>query len=50
MRVIGIDPGLRNLGWGVVDVIAQKLATLVMVFATLQRVHWLNDCWNYIIN
>ncbi|MCP5087103.1 MAG: crossover junction endodeoxyribonuclease RuvC [Rhodobacteraceae bacterium] len=26
MRVIGIDPGLRNLGWGVVDVMGSKLA------------------------
>lgn len=24
MRVIGIDPGLRNMGWGIVDVIAAK--------------------------
>ena len=26
MRVIGIDPGLRNLGWGVVDVVGSKVA------------------------
>lgn len=25
MRVIGIDPGLRNLGWGVVDVLGPKI-------------------------
>ena len=25
MRVIGIDPGLRNLGWGIVDVAGSKL-------------------------
>lgn len=25
MRVIGIDPGLRNLGWGVVDVAGSKV-------------------------
>lgn len=25
MRVIGIDPGLRNLGWGVVDVAGSKI-------------------------
>ena len=25
MRVIGIDPGLRNLGWGVVDVAGTKI-------------------------
>ena len=24
MRVIGIDPGLRNMGWGVVDVLGSK--------------------------
>lgn len=24
-RVIGIDPGLRNLGWGVVDVLGSRL-------------------------
>ena len=24
-RVIGIDPGLRNLGWGVIDVAASRL-------------------------
>jgi len=24
MRVIGIDPGLRNMGWGIVDVIGTK--------------------------
>lgn len=26
MRVIGIDPGLRNLGWGVIDVDAGRVA------------------------
>jgi len=26
MRVIGIDPGLRNLGWGVIDVAGSRLA------------------------
>ncbi len=26
MRVIGIDPGLRNLGWGVIDVSGAKLS------------------------
>lgn len=26
MRVIGIDPGLRNLGWGVVDVAGSKIS------------------------
>ncbi|MCO4824642.1 MAG: crossover junction endodeoxyribonuclease RuvC, partial [Amylibacter sp.] len=25
MRVIGIDPGLRNLGWGIVDVEGSKV-------------------------
>ena len=25
MRVMGIDPGLRNLGWGVIDVIGAKI-------------------------
>ena len=25
MRVIGIDPGLRNLGWGVIDVVGARL-------------------------
>lgn len=25
MRVIGIDPGLRNLGWGVIDVYGSRL-------------------------
>ncbi|WP_050528483.1 crossover junction endodeoxyribonuclease RuvC [Pseudorhodobacter aquimaris] len=25
MRVMGIDPGLRNLGWGVIDVIGTRL-------------------------
>lgn len=25
MRVIGIDPGLRNLGWGVIDVAGSRL-------------------------
>lgn len=25
MRVLGIDPGLRNLGWGVIDVVGAKL-------------------------
>jgi crossover junction endodeoxyribonuclease RuvC len=25
MRVIGIDPGLRNLGWGIVDVAGNKV-------------------------
>lgn len=25
MRVIGIDPGLRNLGWGVIDVFGSRL-------------------------
>lgn len=26
MRVIGIDPGLRNLGWGVIDVQGSKIS------------------------
>ena len=26
MRVIGIDPGLRNLGWGVIDVAGVRLS------------------------
>ena len=26
MRVIGIDPGLRNMGWGIVDVSGNKLS------------------------
>jgi crossover junction endodeoxyribonuclease RuvC len=25
MRVMGIDPGLRNLGWGVIDVVGSRL-------------------------
>ena len=25
MRIIGIDPGLRNLGWGVIDVDGPRL-------------------------
>jgi crossover junction endodeoxyribonuclease RuvC len=25
MRVIGIDPGLRNLGWGVIDTVGSRL-------------------------
>lgn len=25
MRVIGIDPGLRNMGWGVIEVIGSRL-------------------------
>ena len=25
MRVLGIDPGLRNLGWGVIDVIGARI-------------------------
>jgi crossover junction endodeoxyribonuclease RuvC len=25
MRVIGIDPGLRNLGWGVIDVVGARI-------------------------
>ena len=25
MRVLGIDPGLRNLGWGVIDVMGARL-------------------------
>ena len=26
MRVLGIDPGLRNLGWGIIDVMGSKLS------------------------
>lgn len=26
MRVIGIDPGLRTLGWGVIDVVGSKIS------------------------
>lgn len=26
MRVIGIDPGLRNLGWGVIDVVGNRIS------------------------
>ena len=25
MRVLGIDPGLRNLGWGIIDVVGARL-------------------------
>ena len=25
MRVLGIDPGLRNLGWGVIDVAGARI-------------------------
>ena len=25
MRVLGVDPGLRNLGWGIIDVTGSKL-------------------------
>ena len=25
MRVLGIDPGLRNMGWGIIDVNGNKL-------------------------
>jgi len=25
MRVMGIDPGLRNMGWGIIDVAGSKL-------------------------
>jgi crossover junction endodeoxyribonuclease RuvC len=26
MRVLGIDPGLRNLGWGIIDVMGSRLS------------------------
>ena len=26
IRVIGIDPGLRNLGWGVIDVVGNRMS------------------------
>ena len=26
MRVIGIDPGLRNMGWGIIDAVGSRLA------------------------
>lgn len=26
MRVLGIDPGLRNLGWGIIDVVGARLS------------------------
>jgi len=26
MRVIGIDPGLRNMGWGVIDVSGSRIS------------------------
>ena len=26
MRVLGIDPGVRNLGWGIIDVMGSKLS------------------------
>ena len=26
MRVLGIDPGLRNLGWGVIDVVGPRIS------------------------
>ncbi|MBI1171764.1 crossover junction endodeoxyribonuclease RuvC [bacterium] len=26
MRVLGIDPGLRNLGWGVIDVLGTRIS------------------------
>ncbi|MGJ8621676.1 MAG: crossover junction endodeoxyribonuclease RuvC [Yoonia sp.] len=26
MRVLGIDPGLRNMGWGVIDVVGSRIS------------------------
>ena len=26
MRVLGIDPGLRNLGWGVIDIVGARIS------------------------
>ncbi|MEP1522048.1 MAG: crossover junction endodeoxyribonuclease RuvC, partial [Ascidiaceihabitans sp.] len=26
MRVLGIDPGLRNMGWGIIDVEGPRLS------------------------
>ena len=26
MRVLGIDPGLRNMGWGVIDVAGSRIS------------------------
>ncbi len=26
MRVLGVDPGLRNLGWGVIDMVGSRLS------------------------
>jgi crossover junction endodeoxyribonuclease RuvC len=26
MRVLGIDPGLRNLGWGIIDVDGSRMS------------------------
>jgi crossover junction endodeoxyribonuclease RuvC len=34
MRVIGIDPGLRNLGWGVIDVMGARILMSPMASAT----------------
>lgn len=49
MRVIGIDPGLRNLGWGVVDVDGSHLSHVAHGVCTsgtgslaerLKSLHW----------
>ena len=36
MRVLGIDPGLRNMGWGIVDVSGNKLSHIANVYASLK--------------
>jgi len=36
MRVLGIDPGLRNLGWGVIDVAGSRLSHVANGVCTSQ--------------
>ena len=51
MRVIGIDPGLRNLGWGVIDVDGVRMRHVGNgICHSTQPPIWPRACWNCTAN
>jgi len=49
MRVLGIDPGLRNMGWGIVDVSGNKLSHIANGVCQSQGNDQQPDCYPYLI-
>ena len=40
MRVLGVDPGLRNMGWGVIEAVGSESRMLQMGSVTVRVRIW----------